>query len=588
MKNYYYILLFSLFILINSAYSETITVINLHNSDSNEDENIVAIGDEEVVIIEDASSSEEILNTNLIQIENDDTEINENLDEFSDIWSKSEKENIIFLLEKINNNISSNTIKSNLIDFFIYGNQPPKNMSQEEFDKLRILALKKLGDIESAIIVMNSIVTYEKNKDIYDLIILEKSLTDYNLSALCGVINSNSNFTVNTFILKIKIFCSFLNNNLEEAEFYNTLLLENDDDEYFQALYNKLTGLDNSMSNIQQYNYDNNSFTLYSAMMRSIDMPFTKDFVGLDSPKLMKAIAISPSTNISIRIEAAQKAYNVGILSDESIAAIYQSVDFSKDELLNPLNTIEKNYLDDPFKAMALLFQSSRIQILPISRLESLNNFWNYAKNINQIKLAYDLSRDLLQSIDPSSELSDFALDTAKAHLYNDNIEESKEWLRLIEIKSNLDEDKSIDKNYLQVIFLMSLKENVYEINNDLFDKFINNIEIEKKDINNLELYLFTLDYIGFEIPQNLWKITATKVEDNRTVPSIYMIRLLKESSSNNLLGELVLNITTSLEDKSWLEIHPQHLGIIFDSLKETNQNEILNELSLEILEAIG
>ena len=105
MKNYYYILLFSLFILINSAYSETITVINLHNSDSNEDENIVAIGDEEVVIIEDASSSEEILNTNLIQIENDDTEINENLDKFSDIWSKSEKENIIFLLEKINNNI---------------------------------------------------------------------------------------------------------------------------------------------------------------------------------------------------------------------------------------------------------------------------------------------------------------------------------------------------------------------------------------------------------------------------------------------------------------------------------------------------
>ena len=139
---------------------------------------------------------------------------------------------------------------------------------------------------------------------------------------------------------KRKIFCSFLNNNLEEAEFYNTLLLENDDDEYFQALYNRLTGLDNSMSNIQQYNYDNNSFTLYSAMMRSIDMPFTKDFVGLDSPKLMKAIAISPSTNISIRIEAAQKAYNAGILRVESIGAIYQSVAFSKDELLNHETTL--------------------------------------------------------------------------------------------------------------------------------------------------------------------------------------------------------------------------------------------------------
>ena len=160
--------------------------------------------------------------------------------------------------------------------------------------------------------------------------------------------------------------------------------------------------------------------------MRSINLPFTKDFININSPQLLKTIAISPSTKISVRIEAAQKAFDLNELSSESVAAIYQSVDFTSDELQNPLKTIEMNYTNDPSKAMALLFQSSRIQILPISRLEALNNLWEYSININESKLAFELSKDLPPNpttLDLITTFDDVLFSYLSAKVLPDNVE---------------------------------------------------------------------------------------------------------------------------------------------------------------------
>ena len=528
---------------------------------------------------------------NQIEIFNNSEEIdkdlgsNDNLNNLANVWENSDKKNINFLFKKLNYNIASKTIKSNLIDVLVYGINEPKGMNKAEFDKLRILKLKSLGQVDVAINVISSISTYEANKDIYDKIILEKSLVDYNLAAVCGILDSNSEFKTDAYLIKIKVFCSFLNDQIEEADFFNSLLLEENDDEYFQALYNKLIKIDNNLGGIKEYKYDNESLTLYSAIMRSENIPFTDDFIQLNSPQLLKSIAISPVTDISVRLNAAQKAYDLDSFDSESVAALYQSADFSSDELNNPINTIEKKYSDDNQIAMALLFQSSRIQILPISRLEALNNFWEYANNTGQSKLAYELSKDLLKSIEPSSELVDFAINTAKAHLYNNKIEEAKKWLKLIQARINIEENTNIDKDYLQLIFLMSIHEGNFNFEDKLYDDFINSLNIENDDINNLELYLTTLEFIGFIIPENLWEITAKKVKDDRKVPSIYIMKLLNKSANNNLTGELFLCIAVSLEDNNWLGIHPQHIDIIFKNLKKIKKDEIIKKLTLEILE---
>ena len=103
-------------------------------------------------------------------------------------------------------------------------------------------------------------------------------------------------------------------------------------------------------------------------------------------------------------------------------------------------------------------------------------------------------------------------------------------------------------------------------------------------DINSLELYLTTLEFIGFSIPDSLWELTAQKTQDERNIPSIYVIKLLEQAAKKDLSGEVFLSIAVSMKNKNWLEIHPQHVNVIFENLKKIDKNDILRDLTLEIL----
>ena len=81
--------------------------------------------------------------------------------------------------------------------------------------------------------------------------------------------------------------------------------------------------------------------------------------------------------------------------------------DFNNDQLNNSLTTL-KNYIDKPELGMSLLFQTANVQLLPITRLESLKHFWNYSAKNNLEKLSFEISKSLIESIEPSIELSEF------------------------------------------------------------------------------------------------------------------------------------------------------------------------------------
>ena len=68
-------------------------------------------------------------------------------------------------------------------------------------------------------------------------------------------------------------------------------------------------------------------------------------------------------------------------------------------------------------------------------------------------------------------------------------------------------------------------------------------------------------------------------------MPSMYLLNKIKNSSKNNNLGELALSVHITMIDKTWIEIHPEHLRIILSALKNNNMHEIFNKIVLEILE---
>jgi hypothetical protein len=289
-------------------------------------------------------------------------------------------------------------------------------------------------------------------------------------------------------------------------------------------------------------------------------------------------IVLSGSSDISLRLQAAHKAYQQDKFNAESLSALYQTVDFNYDELTN--SELEK-FHGNIEVAMSFLFQKANIQLLPISRVQSLVDFWSYAEKENLGMLAYDISRSLIDKLEPSSELSEYGVQIAKAHIYNNNFELADKWILFTENYQHEDE------NFIEKIHSIKILYNLKKSTDD--DQFINILlnsdllkEI-KEDTIKQEIFLTILSVIS----ENNDKVLSgnRNLLDQRSMPSRYLLNKIKDSSKTNNYGELLLSINISIIDKTWADIHPEHLRIILTALRGIEIEHIFRDIILEILE---
>ena len=614
---FFKITLVFVFLLSTNIFSQDITTIELHspsidydvifseeNKDSNSINEIDAESLAEQSVIEENTEDESLEEENIIK-ENSDI-LNENSDEINitkedieiqkkqdsqmivsllDYWEISTRDDLDFLFNNMHSS-TSKVLNSYFVNTLTEFSKPPQSYNQAEFDNLRVKTLIKMEKRKEALAVLNNISTYETYKNYYDRIKLNSYLATNELFEACSFKDSLQNFTEdrNNIILKVSIFCAFLENKTEEADLLNSLLLDTQDkDDYFQKIYFNLKNNIIEPIDIVQGSFDESSFSLYSAMIRIGNLPFTEKFLEFDLTNLTLPIILNSETDISLRLKSAHKAYELGLFNSESLSALYQSVDFFSEELNNWKESLEK-YTSKPEIGMALLFQNSRIQLLPITRLESLKEFWNYAINNNFEKLAYDVSRNLIESTQPSVELSDYSILLARAHIFNKNFQQAEKWILFVEnyvSKSNELDQADLDK----IKFSYNLQKSEEK------DTFIRNLEenliikIKKEEmLNDYNETLKTIFSIILNDKDVFDKIKyEEKIIDERSMPSSFIINNINDSSENNKIGELILTALVSLDEKTWIEIHPQYLKILLQSIKNAKLDNLFQDLIIEI-----
>ena len=587
------------FIFFNTSISEEIKVIDLHNqpidegflkatqnnlnenddSEFNKDQN----NNSENQILE----TEEVITSEIINEESEDQLIINEIVSLSDYWEQSEKDEIIFLFENL---ISTKSLVLNnaLINFIKLDSKQPQNFNQTDFNNLKIINLIKLGERQSAFNMINSLNQSEDMKE-YDLFKLNFYFSSYELNQACDfsktIDNNNSNIDKN-YLLKVDIFCSFIQNKIAEADFLNSLLQDtNDKDNYFQEIYLNLKNNKNLKVDIKSNNFDKNSMSLYSAMIRVGDMPLNEKFLEYDSDNLSEPIILSRSSDISLRLKAAHKAYKNNKFDAESLSALYQTVDFSSQEL-NDSEFISKKLENDFPTKMAYYFQRVNIQLLPITRIQALVDFWQFADINNLDTLAYDISRKYINSIEPSSELSEFGIKIAKAHIYNNNFDLADKWILFSEKYQSDEPNFENEMRSLKLLYNLKnskkseefkniLIANLYEIDSVLYKEF-------NKKTDKQEILLTILSVINNNNKNLLTK--NRKLIDPREMPSSYIINNIKNCYESKNYGEMILSINVSIRDKNWNDIHPEHLKVILTSLQDNITEEIFIDIILEIL----
>ena len=584
-------ILLSLFLSITLAFSvfaEDIKIIELHdqtidrillnatndNDDANND-----INTEELKSSTSATKEQDII---IDPEESESSEPSESVTAFPDFWENADKDDVLFLFDNLlltNSLILNNT----LIDALTLNSLPPQGFEEDEFNHFKIVNLIKLGQRKKAFNMIETLNEKTDYLDAFNLFKLNYYFSTYELNQACDFSNSfnrkESKINEN-YLLKVDIFCTFLQNKIEEADFLNSLLEEmNDKDEYFQKIFFNLKDLSKSKEDISFLNYDENSMSLYSAMIRVGEMPLNNKYLMKDPVNFSMPIILSGSSDISLRLKASHKAYQQGIFNADSLSALYQTVDFSYDELTNiDLEKFHKNFEI----GMAYLFQKANIQLLPITRVQSLVDFWSYAEKENYSSLAYDISRNLIDKIEPSPELSEHGIEIAKAHIHNSNFKLADKWILFAENYQS--EDENFAEKIQSIKLLYKLKKST---NDKQFINILLNSDVLKGIHENIikQEILLTIASVINENNNEIFNGNRN-LYDQRSVPSIYLLNKIKQSSKTNNYGELLLSINISMVDKSWEETHPEHLRIILTALRDIEIENFFKDVILEILKA--
>jgi len=482
-------------------------------------------------------------------------------------------------------NIKSDVLKEEYFNYLLNLNLDLNIKKNREIFFILVEFFYDIGKISYSYNLINSYdLSNDKNIAYYEFIEINYLLATYQLENVCKFKeNRNSDLPLENYLSqKIEIFCLLLKNKFSEADLFNALLIEEETnlDENFQKLYSLL--IDKNLNLIDnkinfELSENQNLIFLYSAMSRIAEIPINEEFLKTDAINLAIPIILNKSTSMDLRIKAANHAYTNKLITVDSLAALYQSVDFDNNQLENLSKTLE-NLDNNVEMSMALYFQYINIQIFPSERLNAVINFWNYAKENNLSKIAYSLTLKIIDSIDIKSTNAEYAVEIAISYILNKNYKKASLWIDHYEKNIGLD-NKITNARILLNLNSASEYDSIVKTIDENLENFV-----DIKNKNNNEL-IFLLHNILDENSNFNYKIDFENIYDNRLVPSIFLNKILQNAIDEKKFEEFLFYSVISLNGKNWLELHPQHLKLILRGYLIYNDGSLMKNLILEIIE---
>ena len=442
--------------------------------------------------------------------------------------------------------------------------------------------LKSIGHINKSYQLIERYgLTDDKNLIFYTEVKLNYLLSTFQLKEACNLNEElNANVKLNYFYLeKLDIFCLILNGNQSEARLLNSILIESENnlDNYFQHLFSLIINSSNEIileKEIKNSNINKDLIFLYSAMTRIAELPFSSSFYEIDKKNLSIPIILNQSSPIDLRIKAANESFLQNLIPDYSLAALYMSADFNSDQLNNPKETIE-TLSNNKELSMAFLFQLVNIQIFPKDRLNTLIQFWDFAKNHNLEEIAYKLSANMLDSIEASSENITYGPQIASAYIFNGNFDNAVYWIELYENAIEVDSKSIYSRILLDLYSSSDLKSFINSINLTL-----NNSNYQDND--NYELLYVLKAVMNLDINSNT-NINLNKIFDDRSMPSIFLLNEIHNSILKSVDEKFLFYSLISLNDKEWKNIHPEHLKLILNGYLQYKDGTLFRNIVLEL-----
>ena len=289
---------------------------------------------------------------------------------------------------------------------------------------LRINALFDLGDLDSAMALLSRAPVASTDEDLL-LTEVESRFFRQDTAGACGKVQAAAQEFKDAYWQQAIAYCLALAGKTAEAALMSDILAERSASVHpaFFAAMDRLSGsappVIDSLSDPS---------ALYLSMMRTASIALPPDVADKASAAVTKAIALSPNAPLDLRLAAAERAAERGILPSKTLTDIYGAVPFEASLLDDPLTHAEAEWGS---RGRALLMQAAGRQNVPAARAEVLQAAFKVARAKGGLRILAVASQPMLMAMNPTSELAWFAGMAARTLIAVGEFDHARKWIEL-------------------------------------------------------------------------------------------------------------------------------------------------------------
>jgi len=484
-----------------------------------------------------------------------------------DMWSNSDGEQILNLLNKIQSIKLSNDAKEILkISLLTNSYFPQKNLSNEKFLKLKLDWLIKNGDfklMEEYLIKNQNI---NKNEKLV-IFMVDEYLSRSELVKSCEIFSKIKEVIDNNYLSKFNIYCLISENRKEEAQLQFDIKQElGFRDDFFEEKYNYLMGyneeIDQKISEKSILHFHLSHRTNPEFKFEPNESTSKSIWRYLSASNLLESIENIDLENQN-KIFTIEKATHERNYREKELYDLYKRFQFN----INQLLTVKQSYkLLSNVEARALVYQG----ILITNEIESKIELTKILKDLFIKDGIQNAFKDELSKI--LNEIDIYEVPSNYTSFYSKFVNKEKEKDSLNKTKIN---NKIIHQSKLLNYFIKNeTKENIEKDLNDLLKKI-------KKD---KKYYISTKDIILIESLKSDGIQVLKKYKDLYEIDDSNMPEDIQLLIDNDETGLVLLRLVEVIGQDEIEGIGSETLYFIISALNQLDIDPLRNKILLKVL----
>jgi len=484
-----------------------------------------------------------------------------------DMWSNSDGEQILNLLNKIQSIKLSNDAKEILkISLLTNSYFPQKNLSNEKFLKLKLDWLIKNGDfklMEEYLIKNQNI---NKNEKLV-IFMVDEYLSRSELVKSCEIFSKIKEVIDNNYLSKFNIYCLISENRKEEAQLQFDIKEElGFSDDFFEKKYNYLMGyneeIDQKISEKSILHFHLSHRTNPEFKFEPNESTSKSIWRYLSTSNLLESIENIDLENQN-KIFTIEKATHERNYREKELYDLYKRFQFN----INQLLTVKQSYkLLSNVEARALVYQG----ILITNEIESKIELTKILKDLFIKDGIQNAFKDELSKI--LNEIDIYEVPSNYTSFYSKFVNKEKEKDSLNKTKIN---NKIIHQSKLLNYFIKNeTKENIEKDLNDLLKKI-------KKD---KKYYISTKDIILIESLKSDGIQVLKKYKDLYEIDDSSMPEDIQLLIDNDETGLVLLRLVEVIGQDEIEDIGSETLYFIISALNQLDIDPLRNKILLKVL----